>query len=377
MRIGIDIRLWNETGVGRYIRNLVENILAQDMKNEYTLFTKSLDIKHVESVIPRGKRFRHRIVPADISWHSFNEQLSFYLLLNKQSLDLIHFPYISIPILYKKPFVVTIHDLIVHHFSTGKATTLPPLLYKVKRLGYDQVIKHAVFSSRKIIVPLEATKQDLIASIGVDSKKIEVTGEGFDSHLKSNPEADEFVKQHLTDNKYFMYVGNAYPHKNIERLVNIFLEFCKKSTCKLVLVGKEDAFYNKLKDTYKSDSLLFLHNIPDSHLASLYKHATAYISPSLIEGFGLPILEAMSLSCLVVVSRIPAHQEVCRDAAIFFEPQDSESMAKALHDTLALENSKKTWYIKQGKIRASAFSWKAMAEKTISIYESCNRIRPD
>src|ERR1035437_588767 len=150
MKIGIDARLWNQTGVGRYIRNLVKNLQEIDLKNNYVLFVKPADFENVKSQITNPK---WKIIKSDINWHTVSEQVKFVLVLNKEKLDLVHFPYFSVPILYNKPFVVTIHDLIINHFSTGKASTLAYPLYLAKRAAYKFVIKRAAEKAKKIITP--------------------------------------------------------------------------------------------------------------------------------------------------------------------------------------------------------------------------------
>src|ERR1035437_3845411 len=150
MRIGIDARLWEQTGVGRYIRNLVVNLQKIDKKNHYVLFIRNQDLESVEKQI---KNKNWKIVETNIKWHSISEQVEFPLVLNKQKLDLVHFPYFSVPILYKRPYVVTIHDLIINHFSTGEASTLFYPLYFGKRASYKFIIKQAAKNAKKIIVP--------------------------------------------------------------------------------------------------------------------------------------------------------------------------------------------------------------------------------
>lgn len=131
MRIGIDARLWNETGVGRYIRNLVYNLLEIDSRNEYVLFTNKQTIEEIKEHKSKIKfeDKKLKLVETNIRWHSVSEQIKFPKILEKEKLDLMHFPYFSVPILYNRPFVITIHDLIINHFSTGKASTLPTPLY--------------------------------------------------------------------------------------------------------------------------------------------------------------------------------------------------------------------------------------------------------
>ena len=137
MRIGIDARLAFETGVGRYIRNLILELSKIDTKNSYVLFVGTSHKKKLEELVPK----KWKIVSTDIHWHSVSEQIQFANVLNKENLDVMHFPYFSLPIRYKKPFVVTIHDLIIHHFPTGKASTLPLPLYLAKRLAFKKVLQ--------------------------------------------------------------------------------------------------------------------------------------------------------------------------------------------------------------------------------------------
>lgn len=376
MKIGIDGRLWNETGVGRYIRNLVENLQEIDSKNEYVLFLKK-GIKNQELRIKENERWK--IVETDVHWHSMAEQLRFPQVLYKEKLDLMHFPYFSLPIFYTKPFVVTIHDLIINHFPTGKASTLPYPMYALKRVGYDFVMDHAVRNSKKIIVPLNAVKDNVMQTFNVPQEKIVVTYEGVESRIM-NHESRKNTKYEIPNTKYFMYVGNAYPHKNLERLIEAFGEFRKESKddVKLILVGKDDFFYKRLRqkiEKEKLEDIVIKHNVSDEELFSLYSNAVAFVSPSLMEGFGLPPLEAMSASCPVLLSEIPSFKEVCQDAAFYFDPSSKESLRQQLQFVYNLDHKKKGEHIQKGLKRVKDFSWKTMAEQTLEVYESSISIR--
>ena len=366
MRIGIDARLWNQTGVGRYIRNLVLNLQVIDKKNEYVLFAIKEDAKNIKVTNPKWK-----IVIADIRWHSLREQYELPKILNKETLDLVHFPYFSVPILYKKLFVVTIHDLIMQHYPTGKASTLPLPFYRAKKIGYSRVIKNAVKNSEKIIVPLNSVKEDLIKSLRVPSEKIVVTYEGVDTNVSTT------TLQKNNMGKYFLYVGNAYPHKNLDRLIKGF-ELFKKETeedVKLILVGKDDFFYQRLERQQNNSSITFLHDLSDKDLASLYKNAIAFISASVMEGFGLPAIEAISNDCLAILSNIASFREVCGDSAIYFDPLKSESIAKKMGEVY--KNGKKHYVLnlQKGKERLKLFSWKKMSEETLKVYEGSISLR--
>lgn len=354
MRIGIDARLWNQTGVGRYIRNLVYNLEEIDKENSYVLFARDED-----KVKIRSSNFK--TVSVSIRWHSVSEQLKFKKIINKENVDLVHFPYYSVPIFYKKPFVVTIHDLIPLHFQTGKASTLPFPLYKLKFLAYKFVVSQAAKNSKKIIAPSNFSKDEIVKLLKIDKSKVGVVYEGTDESLMSLDLVDK--KEH------FLYIGNAYPHKNLELLLEVFKDL---PDLKLVLVGKEDFFYKKLKKKAENLNLTnvkFFGYATDSELSDLYKKAKALIIPSFIEGFGLPALEAMSNKCVVLASDIPTLREICKDSAIYFDPRDKEDLEKKIMDiSSSIEINK---YIEKGIRRATEFSWEKTAEKTLKIYESC------
>ncbi|OGH24806.1 MAG: hypothetical protein A3B47_00195 [Candidatus Levybacteria bacterium RIFCSPLOWO2_01_FULL_39_24] len=366
MKIGIDTRLWGETGVGRYIRNLVSELSKIDFKNSYVLFALNKNEKNIKSAI-RNSQFVIRLT--DIKWHTLEEQLKFPAILNKENLDLIHFPYFSVPALYNKPFVFTIHDLIIDHFPTGQASALPFPIYNLKRLAYNLVLSYAAKKAKKIITVSNATKDEIIDHLKVNPEKVAVTYEGVDDRISNI----KYQKSKI-DSEYFLCVGNAYPHKNLERLLEAF-KILDNDT-KLVLVGKEDYFYKRLRSKVAgmrlSDKTILLQNVADEELSSLYQNAKALILPSLMEGFGLPALEAMANKCLVLASDIPSLREICGNAALYFNPLSIDELTKKLN----MVTSHTTGYgrleeiRKRGIERVKLFSWRKMARKTLKIYES-------
>lgn len=358
MKIGIDVRLWNQTGVGRYIRNLVENLEVIDKKNNYVLFARKEDNVKV-------KNSNFKIVYTEIKWHSISEQLKLSGLLYEEKLDLIHFPYYSVPVFYNKPFVVTLHDLIPLHFQTGKASTLPFPFYKFKFFAYRFVVAQASKKAKKIIAPSNATKEDIIKYLRVPGSKIDVIYEGVDENLRNR---ETSVKENM-----ILYVGNAYPHKNLEILL---LAIKSIPDMKLILVGKEDYFYKRLKAKVKKmglDNQVYFHGFAkEKELSMLYKKAKALVIPSFIEGFGLPALEAMANNCLVIASNIPVLHEVCKDAAVYFDPNNPSDLSKKLKD---LDSNKFQSKIGKGLVRVGQFSWEKTAQETLRLYESCFSLR--
>jgi len=373
LRVGIDVRLWSESGVGRYTKNLVLNLAKIDSKNDYFLFSLQKNISEIQAKIPNSK---FKIIKADIRWHSLDEQLKFPKILNKYNLDLTHFPYFSIPIYYKKPFVATIHDLIIDHYPTGKASTLPLPIYKIKQIGYKKVLRRAISDAKAIITVSNATKEEIVGHYKATSEKIIVTYEGVEDFAQSSKlESGDLVKEYnLQPKNFLLYVGNAYPHKNLDRLIQAFKKMNKKDFY-LVLVGKEDFFYKKLKASNSNKNIVFLGEVSDIDLSYLYKNAKALVAPSLMEGFGLPVLEAMQNKCPVIVSDIPVFHEICQNTATYFNPLEMDDIKEKLQKVCFGDLSNDNKKVEKGFEIASEFSWEKMAKETLKVYESCVSIR--
>lgn len=372
MKIGIDARLWNETGVGRYTRNLVRELKKLDTKNEYVLFVLNKD---KDEILKQVQNDNFKLVPANIRWHSLKEQYQFPQIINQEKIDLMHFTYFSIPIFYSGRFIITIHDLIIHHFDTGEASTLPSLIYKAKRLGYRLVVRIAALKAQKIITVSHTTKEEIVAHLGVLPEKIEVLYEGIDEGLIKKT----LKKPANIPRDYIVYVGNAYPHKNLKTLLNAYDMLTKKqkdTKTKLIMVGKKDFFYNRLRKEISQltpNGIIFYENITDQELAYLYQNARCYITASFMEGFGLPLIEAMANKCLVVASDIAIHKEICKDAALYFNPHDASSLAKVLFEVLTTTKDKYQKNRADGLERAKDFSWEKMAKQTLQIYEESKK----
>lgn len=368
MRIGIDARLWNETGVGRYIRNLVWGIdqHADSTDHSFIIYLFPHEYKNLSF---QSSKIEKRLAP--FRWHTLTEQVAFPRAIQRDLLDLMHFTYYSVPYTYNRPYVVTLHDLIIYNFFTGRASTLPLPLYAIKHSAYKILLKNAQKKAAKIIVPLEATKADVIKNFPQARDKIVVTYEGFDAAFSQKGEVSEDIKS-IVSQQYLLYVGNAYPHKNLERLLIAFSLVQRENTkINLVLVGKDDFFYQRLSKKVTNSMIHFFHSVSDSDLASLYRHAAALVSPSLVEGFGLTPLEAMSMNTLVAVSNIPAFCEVCDNAALYFDPKDPQKIAEVLNYLLHMRSSERQQYIEKGQQRAKIFSWEKMVIETMRVYESC------
>jgi glycosyltransferase involved in cell wall biosynthesis len=380
MRIGIDARFFGPIGkgLGRYTQKLIENLEKVSAQggpvfgddHQYFIFLKS---ENFDEYTPKNKNFTK--IKADYGWYSFSEQIWFPLLLNKYKLDLMHFPHFNVPILYFGKFVVTIHDLILINFPTLRGSTLSPLFYKIKFLAYKIVIKHAINKSSRIIAVSNFTKNDILKNYkSVSDKKITVTYEACEDFCMLSPNKDkEILSRYGIEKPYIMYVGNAYPHKNLERLILAFKKIKeKKEDLKLVLVGKIDYFYAQLQDFVKKQNIsgvLFIGYAMDYELDTIFHNADAYVFPSLYEGFGLPPLEAMAKGTPVASSDHPCMKEVLGDSAHYFSGKDISDISRAIDDVLKDSELRKK-LIDQGYERIKKYSWKRMARITREVYNS-------
>ena len=379
-KIGIDARFYGPIGkgLGRYTQEIVDNILKIDSDHDYVIFLRKENIN--ELIVDNYLNVKK--VATDVRWYSWKEQLLMPYYIWREKLDLVHFPHFNVPIFVPVKFIVTIHDLILTKFKTVRATTRHPLVYNIKDFFYRIIIKRALRKSKKIITVSDFTKNDIISQFGVNPEKIEVTYEGSanlakgkDSLFASKLDSSEVLNQHNIDNPFCLYVGNAYPHKNLFFLIENFKYFYQQdNNLRLVLVGKEDYFYKELKDfscKVFSDShnfpVIFAGYVPDEQLEVLYKKALVYIFPSKYEGFGLPPLEAMARGCPVLSSNTSSMPEVLGGAALYFDPSDKDDFIKKLNEIIRNEDLR-SQMIDRGLKQAKKYNWWDCAFKTFNIY---------
>jgi len=363
MRIGIDVRMWSESGIGRYIRNLIKNIVTTDA-HQYVLFGLSKDWDEISSTIGKGNI---RFVAADFGWYSFEEQIHLPILLYRENLDLAHFPHFNIPIFYFKPFVVTIHDLTHFSFDMQRASTLPFFLYKIKQLAYQATFSQAIVRSKQIITVSNYVKDQIIKKFKVDATRISVIYEAADDLAMSSE-----TSFNIEPKQYFFYVGNAHPHKNIEFLLRAFAIFRKQhSEYSLVLAGKQNYFWKQVMqyaaEQNLSEQVIFKGYVSDSELKSLYSGATAFVFPSLSEGFGLPVLEAMLHRCPVLSSSATCLPEIAGNAALYFDPKLESSLVAGM-ERLTGDVEFRDALITQGMEQVAKYNWKSMASLTLNVY---------
>ncbi len=358
-KIGIDARLYWQTGVGVYLRNFLFN-LQKVAPREVTFYVYLLK-EDSEKVTFTDKKFIKRSV--NPRWHTFGEQTEFWQAINSDKLDLMHFTYFSYPVMYHRPFVATIHDLTPIFFKSGKASTRNSLFYNSKHLAFSFVIRSQIRNAHQIITPTNTVKRQISDIFGRQfTNKITPIYEGVNRELLSVKENASLSKRFAKP--FLLYVSNFYPHKNVENLILAFATL--NPDLQLILVGPNDFFANKTRqliDKLGQDQKIIIFNNPKlGDFVWFYKHALALVHPSLSEGFGLPLVEAMYFDLPIVASKIDVFQEILGEQYLAFNPNDVSD----------IQNKLSEWLKYRSKFDYSQllprYSFTEMTKKTLGVY---------
>ena len=367
--IGLDMRIYGTEhgGIGRYAKELFERVLKLDTENAYCLFYN----KH--AIAPEDfsalKKFANaKLIATSARHYSAAEQTSFLRQLNKQKLDLVHFPNFNAPYFYSKPYVATIHDMVHHKISGAKKSRLAHFW------AYKKIIQNTAAKARKIITVSEYSKTDIVKYLRISPQKIEVIYEACSLPAEvGEAEVEDVKKRYLLRRPYFLFVGVLERKKNLVNLTRGFDQFIQKYKLNmdLVVVGKTDKHYPEIKhkamDIKNRDRLVFAGQVEDSELAALYKGAYAFASASLHEGFGLPGVEAMSFNLPLLVSNIPVFNEIYDNAALYFNPMDPKDIAEKMH-LLARDTRFYSQIQEKSFLRSQVFKWDDAARRTMELY---------
>lgn len=369
MKIGIDARMLDWAGVGRYTRELAKGLAQIDKENEYILFSNSEN----ENPVPQAANFTKKVI--DLPVFSPAGQFAWARLLKKANLDVFHSPHFVFPPIVPCPSVATIHDLIplVH------PEVLPSF---VKRFYYRMQNMRATKKATNVIADSSSTKQDIIRILGIAGEKIEVIPLAADKNFEvicSEDSLKEVRSKFNIGKRFILTLGNSKPHKNWTELIRAFHQLKKEKEVEhhLVLAGKQDPRFPQSKDLVRElkleKNVRFIEFITEEDLPILYNGASVFVLPSLYEGFGLPVLEAMAGGTPVICSNASSLPEVAGEAALLVKP-NSEDLAKAIFKVLSDEETQKR-LIREGRARARKFSWQKTAAKTLEVYKSVGRKR--
>lgn len=360
MHIVIDARIISSS-TGRYAERLLTYLEKQNDNHEYTVLVLKKDVDYWK---PTKSNFR--VMVADFPNYSFSEQLGFALLLYRLKADLVHFCMPQQPLLYFGKRVTTVHDLTLVYFDN---VDMNPIIYRIRKFIFIRLLKNVVRRSRAILTPTQYVKDEIIKFTKESyADKIVPTHLAWDEAV-----AEPEVIPKLKGKKFIFFVGNAFPYKNLHRIVDAFSEVRKTNPdLELVFAGKKDYFYEQLEKHIKAKGVEvkthILGFISEGEKRWLFRHGQAYIIASFSEGFHIPGLEAMAENCPVISSNATCLPEVYADAALYFDPNKTDELVEAIQRLLANPKERNT-LINKGAKRLKDFSWARMAKKTRQTYD--------
>ncbi|HWZ15279.1 MAG TPA: glycosyltransferase family 1 protein [Mucilaginibacter sp.] len=374
LTIGIDARfLSKRRGIGNYIKNLLEELAKTTSQHKFILYA---DSKAVINAVPDDPRFNLKIIPFKL--YPVWEQviLPFYVWADK--LDILHCPGNSAPIVLPKrtKLVVTIHD--VMYMLPGRMLPSSPSLYqRIGRLYLRCVVPIVAKNAIRIITISKYSKSDIVRSLSIDESRLSVIYEAPGTVFRQNSAEPRTVlaKFSLNLEHYILAFGAIDPRKNTVRIINAFAEFHKgnQSTHQLVIVGLSksaiDHFSKLIQSLNLREKVALLGFISEEELISLYSLAEVMLYPSLYEGFGIPVLEAMACGTPVIGSTSASIPEIAGNAALLVDPVNVSELTYAITKMCA-DNLLRQEYRARGHKRAAEFSWQKVAQETLSIYNS-------
>lgn len=361
MIIGIDANALTrpfQHGIRRYLEDLIKGISEIDNKNTYIFFSS----KKIN--IPKKKNFRLIIIP---KFPVLKRQLFLPLEVNKAKVDVFHNIDSFGPIFLRKPFIVTT----VHDMNLGSVyPTFRNVKFFSKRI-YSWILRLYTFrNTDRFISVSNATSKELNKYV----KKYKLKGKTSVVH-EAPSEAFKHNFKNTKDREYFLCMADFSPRKNFESVLKSFLIFQKSTPTRyklyvVVSTKEESTRISKIVKSVNLKTSIKIFVAPtDKTIVNLYRFATAFIYVSLYEGFGLPILEAMSVGCPVITSNFGATKETAGGAAILVNPRSIQFIAKAMLKFIRRETLR-VKMIKRGARRANEFDIKNMASRTIRIYEA-------
>ena len=391
MRIGIDASCWlNRRGFGRYTRELVRALLAEDREHEYVLFLDEVTAGRAEG-LPSTERAARVLVPTSAAAtqaaaaDGHRSVADLWRMRRAVAgwgarLDLFYFPaeYTYFPIRTPARVIVTKHDMTDRRY--------PELLFPTRRSRWlwETKVRLAIRRADRVFTVSEAARRDILAGFRLRAERVRVVSDAVDpgfAPVPDSPARSAVLARHgiRPGERFALYVGGISPHKNLERLVRAYGQWRRQQQgaapdVRLVLVGdfEADVFYSSypavraLIGARGLDALVHLTGyVPDADLVHLYSAADVLVLPSLAEGFGLPALEAMACGTPVLASSAGALPEVLGDAGVFFDPTSVDELVGALDRVLADREWRRT-LSQKGLARAATFSWTASARAALA-----------
>lgn len=352
MRIALDNRAIKFSGIGVYTDNL--NRIFTCIGNQVFLYDDNINLVRKDRFI-KYLRFLYRI---------YKEQVRLFTTLEINKIDIYHVPKnTGVPFLHNIPVVVTIHDIIPHVFPDKYLSNI------LERIWYELAIRVSINRSDKILTISNFSKEELIRHYDVDSSKIEIVSLAYNEAFRKIEETsmlNDVKERYRLHKKYILAIGGSEYRKNIQRLINVYLENFRDNYELIVVGGKWRDI--DLAKKYQGENIRFITGVPEEDLIAIYNMASVFVFPSFYEGFGIPVLEGMACGVPVITSNVSSMPEVGGDAAIYFNPYDEKDMAEKIKMVLDDKQLREEMILK-GLEKVKEYSWEKCAKETLKIYE--------
>jgi alpha-1,3-rhamnosyl/mannosyltransferase len=367
MKIAFDLRRIGNPGIGRYMKCLTGAVTAQAPENEYLLILPPggddlVNAPGVEKVCPRLK------------YYSVREQMELPRILRRHRVDLLHSPHFLLPLLRPCPAIATIHDVIY----LACPQDLPSC---IGRLYYRAMMNACARMATRIITDSEHSRNEIVSYLRADPERIDVIYPGVDSSFTPVTDAVQLTavrSRFCIDREFILCVGIYKPRKNHAGLLRAFQRLLADGMqAQLVIAGpmaEGEAILRRLAaELGVADRVIFAGFVSDADLCALYSAARVCVCPSLYEGFGFTVLEAMACGAPVVCSRATSLPEVAGKAALYFDPHDPEEMACQLARVFS-DAALRSALIEQGRQNMQLFNWAETARQTLAVYHQALRL---
>jgi glycosyltransferase involved in cell wall biosynthesis len=365
-RVGIDARKLDDYGIGSYLQGLLREMALLDPPGGIVLLVAG-ESRDLLPEVPES----WRIIEVDAPGYSIQEQAAVLAASMRARVDLLHVPHYVLPWLFPRRMVVTVHDIIHVLF--------PEFLPSSLGFAYARMsIRAAVRRARRVITGSRTTADDLVRLFGANASRIRVIPHGVHAEFLAagDPVADEEARARLgITGPYLLHVGNHKPHKNAEGLLKAYQLLVHDGhgpVPPLVMVGgfaPEGELAVRARAMGLGERVRCIGHVERTELAALFRGAAAFVYPTLYEGFGLPVLEAMACGVPVVAGDIPAIQEVAADAVVRVNPRDVVELAAAVRHLLGQPGLQRQLR-ENGRARSLAFDWRRAAEATLDVYRA-------
>ncbi|MFA4873476.1 MAG: glycosyltransferase family 1 protein [Patescibacteria group bacterium] len=373
MHIGFDARFAGiaQGGVGRYVERVVKAFGESKTQFTMTLFLRRSNwdlFPHLDG--------RFRRVLADVPWYGLKEQLVLPTVFRRSHCDGYHLPHFNVPLWMPRPFVCTLHDLIMWEETGARVSTRMKAVARAKEYGMKLVVRRALRRAAHCVVPSQWTADRIKPVTGIVPRRVSVIPEGADALAHVTPRPWEEVRaQYGIDSQYVLCVGSAYQHKQTSLIIDAVASLSSvHPRLHLVHAGPAHplSFARALEEYGRNVLGNRYHEVgavPDETLTTLYRNAFAYVSASRMEGFALPALEAMWHRTPVIVPWVSCFPEVLGDAPLYTTPGDSASIAQAIVQLLKSPDTRARC-TERGTIVASQYQWSRHAESLLQFYTS-------